>query len=393
MTYRIDLLERCLRAWEDYWFLIRILLKAKKNAPQRGGGVVPRQQEGDAPRGALANFQNLRSFLLSECVTAAATGRAVDMEQFRAPPEYSDVVPPSVANLPFLLFCWSAYSRRMYRLTAELQTVLRATSLHRTRWEDIELPFPAFGIELEQPFKDPDGEEFSLVFVYSVKTPEGEAWYIQTLSDSCLNYEPLASTTKELWKSRSNKGKAALLLKDAERQIQSMGCVGGYSFALLPGDKRELVQRTSRRLASDNKLSAGAALAFEHMIRTVVGVMLYLKALPPGSPHVSAWTKPHLPKTTDPRAVTKGTEVCNVSSIYALSAEERALMDQGEPSDEHPERAMSTHFRSGHWRRRRGSGDDPLAPKVEHVRWTIVRRDRLPETGGLPHGTIQVLGS
>ena len=379
MTYTIDILERCLRAWEDYWFLLELLEAANPSASKR------------LKNDAMVNHRAFRLLLLQRGVSRLGSDELVDLTRFLPPADIAAEVPPTFANLPCLIASWSVHSRRIYSMSAELQAVLRSTSIHRMRWADLSLPFPAFGIQLEQPIRDPDGEEFSLVFLNSVETTSGTAWAIQTLSNRCLEYQPLAQHQRQQLEQKNQRGKQSSLRQAVEGLFSRFGCIGGYSFGLQAADRSELVVRTVERLARAHNLSEGTRHAFDRMTRMVVGLTLYLKALPAGSPHLSAWTKRHLPDALDLRAVTREAELCAVSSLYKLSPEERDHLGlNGEPR-EHPELALATHFRSAHWRRARGTGGDPNAPKVERVRWTIVRRDRLPATGGLPRGTIQVL--
>ncbi len=377
MTYQVALLESCLCAWEDYWFLLSLL--------------GPKFRDRAAPEGALANHHRLRTLLLEQGVSKCSPESPLDITQFMPPADIAAEVPASMANLPCLVAGWATHSRRIYRMSGDTQAILKATSLHRMRWEDVSLPFPAFGIELDTPFKDPDGEEFSLVFLTTVNTAQGETWLVQSFSNRCAEYKPLPLMLRQQLKQKFVRGKHAELQATVAKLMERFQCIGGYSFSLNPAERRELVSRTTGRLAVQNKLTTGATQAFEQMLRVVVGLTLYLKALPPGSPHLSAWTKRHLPKSLDRRAVTTEAQLCSVSSIYQLTTAERAMLLDGRMPDEHLELAMSTHFRTAYWRRVRGTGYDPLAPRVEHVRWTIVRRDRLPDSGGLPHGTTQVL--
>jgi hypothetical protein len=119
--------------------------------------------------------------------------------------------------------------------------------------------------------------------------------------------------------------------------------------------------------------------------RLIAAFCLYLLSLPPGDPNRSEWTKPPKQGKPDPRAITNDALICNVTSTFTLSAEERTVFLDPGPRRHGPE--LSTHFRRGHFRRRPGEGNDPAAPKMILVKPALVRGDRLRE-GELPAGAL-----
>lgn len=129
---------------------------------------------------------------------------------------------------------------------------------------------------------------------------------------------------------------------------------------------------------------------FEIAARIVAGLCLYLTTLPTRTSHRSEWRPADsLAKRPDPRAITTGAEVCLVSSVYELTAQEREVIERVGPRGYYE---LCCHFRRGTWRRKPGFGQDPTAPKVVHVRPTIVRKDRLPE-GAVPGGSANILAT
>jgi len=125
---------------------------------------------------------------------------------------------------------------------------------------------------------------------------------------------------------------------------------------------------------------------WDSMIRVVVGMCLYLKTLPSGSPHQSEWRPVPRSGLPDPKAISNEAQVCTVSSCYKLTTQERVMLGLEGTKQEKALYELSCHFRAGHWRRPPGMGSDPTAPKTVHVRPCIVRKDRLQE-GELPGGS------
>ena len=120
----------------------------------------------------------------------------------------------------------------------------------------------------------------------------------------------------------------------------------------------------------------------------VIGLAMYLKMLPPTSPHHGMWIsadpQQRLLGSLDHRAITDESEICSVSSMRRLSAGERQLFfdyANGRSGFE-----MPVHFRIGYWHRPKGRGQDPEYPKTEWTHPTLVRADRLPQ-GAVPGGS------
>lgn len=110
-----------------------------------------------------------------------------------------------------------------------------------------------------------------------------------------------------------------------------------------------------------------------------------------GSGKVSVST-PNPDFTIDEKAVTDGAEIFSVQCEHTLSEHEyhiHALMR--EKGITGAMRELGSHFRSAHWRRPPGKGDDPEASKTVKVRWTLVNEKRLPEKAS-PRGTCTVVG-
>ena len=122
-------------------------------------------------------------------------------------------------------------------------------------------------------------------------------------------------------------------------------------------------------------------------MRIVLGLCLYLNTLEGRSTKrvnpMPKWERAH---STDPRTLLVESEVLTVTGENILSSDDQrfySLMKEKGLSVALKE--MGVHFRSAHWRRPPGKGDDRTAPKTVRVRSCYVRPDRLPPEGLPPN--------
>src|SRR3989344_844717 len=179
MAYLVERLEKCLRAWEDYWFLIEaantILTATGKPL------LCPNER-------AVVRWSSFRKKLLK------ARQQPFDLLNFLAPRDkkFDNNLLAGFA-LPISQWCFN--SRRVYHITEELQAVLNATSLEGVTWQDVSLPFFAYAIKLERPVVDIEGDYFDFIMVTAFTLLDGNqslpAIEIHFLSQRCDQYEPL----------------------------------------------------------------------------------------------------------------------------------------------------------------------------------------------------------
>jgi len=149
MAYLVERLEKCLRAWEDWWFLLGVMndvMVADRRPP-----VYPNEN-------AVLHWHQFRKRLLS------LGQEQIDIERF-LPPKHKSFENSTLANFAVPLSQWCLNSRRIYNLTEELQVILDATSLEGVTWQDVCLPFPAFAIKLDRPMIDVEGTRFDFIMV------------------------------------------------------------------------------------------------------------------------------------------------------------------------------------------------------------------------------------
>jgi len=384
VAFLVERLEKCLRAWEDYWFLTSVA-----NTALRATGkplVCPNEK-------AVVNAPTFRKKLLNIQ---------------RQPIVYSDFLDPMKAHdgfltrLPFSLGGWCQHSRRVYYLTEEIQAILNATSLKGVTWSDISFPFPVYALSLQRPVIDPEGDRFDFIMVtnYHVQDNNGRVLpglELRFFCQQCDQYDSLTEANRQNIRNCIRNGDWEHVIKLVQRYLRKVDCIIGAHITFDDQRLEEEVMVTAERCYEgcdadiQAKMNRELAISlWDTMVRIVVGMCLYLKTLPSGSPHQSEWRPAPRSGLTDPRAISNEAQLCTVSSCYTLTRPERVALELEGTAEERKHYELSCHFRQGHWRRPPGYGHIPAAPKTVHVRPCLVRKDRLQE-GELPGGAESIV--
>src|SRR3989344_2041735 len=391
---RQTILDRALSVWEDKCCFYHFLSTLQR----RPGLILALKSTADGSEvdvscpleGPIVHWQDFRPALLT-CLTpkerhGELQQSVLDHKRFMGGGEVRGYLHGPIGELPQLLWEWSCSSRRIYAVRPELQMVLAATSLHRITWGDIVLPFDSFGIELQKPFVDHKGRKFPFILVSKRKEgseaqdPENKAKgtiHFLLLNEGVADYVPLSRDARQ-------QIEVALARRDHRLAVRLVNPINermhGTEFTSVMFDIgmsfNRCVEDQPDEVSGDEFNIRALQPIWQALLRISLGLGLYLKNLPPGSSHASAWT-PYEPGTkNDPRAVSHAAQVCVVENCYTFSREERVMLGL-EKSAAGTGREISCHWREGHWRRPPGLGKDPAAEKSVHVRPTLVRRDRL----------------
>jgi hypothetical protein len=375
------------RAWEDLWYLIELR--------ERIRAAMNRPIEFTAPRRAVDNYRHFRQFLLHKL----PEGKRLTLADFGAPSppwHYS-----FWSHIPVVISGWSWNSRRVYHLQPELQRVLEHTTLEGMTWEDIQLPFNSFAIQLSLPQKLANGRECDVILVH-VGTDGG--WAFATLRSDLRTYERVDRVHLE---KLLRQKRFPHLIAQLDRIVPAIELMQGAFLLVGEKDKREpiltcleyAVQQESIRDKKSSDPERGKAV-FVNMLRVAFGLPLYLSSLPSRHnnlqqvPKEEAGAQITFPSgTIDPRAISSEAELFTVSSRLNLSLIERLFFElEGTKAEQqavkdwvHANR-KSCHWQPGFFRRRPGFGNDPTAPKIVRVSPHLVAKDWLPEFA-LPGGT------
>ncbi len=387
MRHTVELLENLLRSWEDSGFINDIIRKLPSDSAEAVADLL-------LPEGhPLSRWQELREHLLQ-----AQTGGEFDTARFLGADDLLSAAGTGGSGrnfdklFPLIAWLWTRHSRRVFQMSADLSTLLRATSFHTDLTaEDVGLPFGSFLITLEEPlrgsFSGDDPCEYAGLLVFTIPAKlVGESCDVlgvHLVPAAAEQYQGINQFDREAIRSalrRSDCAKVARVLSRIDRRDHR--CFAGTELILTKTENLARLATVEKALVDkDDDLTAD-------VMRLVLGLSLYLQTLPPGSPHHSDWTPAQKSRRPDPRAITMGAQVCTVASMHALTREEqRTFADASSKKTKTTGCEISVHFRRGHFRRAPGTGDDPNAPKIIWVRPTMVRRDRLGE-GELTGGTV-----
>ncbi len=343
---------------------------------------------------AVANWSNLRPTILTIRPNMTDLEIYQTMDPFRFP-----VRPQSKGSIinrenfldmiPLVTALWTRDSRRVFHISEDLQLLLDATSLEGITLQDVKFPFNCFLISLARPISGilrPEGVEvaFDTMLVTNTQEPNRVTFWIITGENDRFKF--LTATQRREIQKYLGRGKAKRAKVLIDRHLEDFSWCTGSSFNVNGKMKStpvtEVVDAMNR---TDGEFGDKA-------IRIIVGMCLYLKSLPPASPHVSLWTPVHRNLSGDRyEGVTDASHICHVSTQFKLTSGERKIFV------DHTDEVMRTgyrqkvpHFRCGFWGRPKGLGHDPNALKTVWTRPTIVN-DHLLKPGELPRGADTVL--
>lgn len=386
MDHRASVLEQMLQRWEDYYYLQSLLARHPRLCEQALGFQI-------RPHPFAEHWQHLRSYLLDAC----RKDEPFDHARFLGAstlPESFERQRGSFNRLPLLYWLWSRHSRRIFHPSDDLTLLLAQTSFSpEMDGHAIKLPFDAFAIEFDTPIAGVNGHDCASLMVGKITGPltghEGHPYpylAIFIFPSTAREYQRIpgeekAAAARDI--ARAVQGRKTALavqhLRRFTRHVNANLDAGGSGFATLYFDTHALVE-----FARGEDVARNADM---RIFRIVLGLILYLQTLPARTKYRSDWRPFEHREPPQPRAITSTAEVCSVTSAHVLSPADREILSRVGNGGGHE---LSAHFRSGHWRRPPGKGDDPTAAKIVWVSPTLVRPDRL-EPGTLPAGSETVL--
>jgi len=338
--------------------------------------------------GPVKHFMELRKHLLK-----IRSAEQFDFEKFLLPTEVSQTLstnwPRLMSHFPAEMALWICESRRVFRITRELQVLLGATLLGDIRWCDMHWPFDAFVVMLDIPIKSSFDCEYDCILVSRYCMPDDPEGVIafRLFSTALDDQQRVISPIKQ----RRISG----LIQEKKWQ-EASALLANHRLPRLPVDpffvkanEQSKVVESMAEISCGYKLSDVEAPQWDIAAQLVVGLCLYMNTLPPKSSHKSDWN-PALKSLgrPNPNSVTDAAQICTISSTFKLRKEDSELIGINGTTRAFHE--ICAHFRRGHWRRRPGQGQDPNAPRAVWVRPTLVRRDRLQD-GAIVGGSENIV--
>ncbi|MCW1888800.1 MAG: hypothetical protein KIH67_004615 [Candidatus Moranbacteria bacterium] len=367
---KIERLDQALCVWEEAMWLCAIKQRASRAKNKREIGKEKDSSLWPPLEGPLMHHKGFRRHLLE-----MGSIDDFDFERFQLEPKAGWV--DGIQNSAFFasqLAAWTHASRRVYHIDNDLKALLGATSLEGLHLSDIHFPFEAFGVSLDDPIEGENGLKYDFVLFAPVRTViQGVVRKFVAIRIYSTNLEqerliPREAIDKMVARGRAEEAEALLRRKASRIKQPDL-------------DTMSILADTSD-MALTELIGLAVKPQTAQAYRIVFGLMLYLKMLADARTHVSDWqgaegrSRPLL--SPDKRAITDEAQVCYVSSVRKLGAEERQALNyfaSGKVSGHE----MPYHFREGHWRRPPGKGDDPTWPKTVLVQPTVVRKDRKPD--------------
>lgn len=411
---KLTRLELMVCAWEDLMFVAQLRKQCYTSQNFKLSRLF------SYGMGGMDHWKEFRKHLLS------ATNVEFDQAKFgqnlnsytyitegkRGPKETIDLHLPT-GSITETIFGWMKSSRRVFSLSHDLQTLLGATSLDDVRVGDLRFPFEAFVVELAEPIVGKTGNNYDMILFGKIHDNRVGGLLIP---DRITEYTPLSLKHKsELQKLAERKKWERLYRKlpSAERYLLSYNNMHTGFYWWCDHDLENLVteqvskhqQRIDRKMETSGRntsecvnyhpdTAVGDIVTEQYALRVVAGLCLYLRTLPPNSPHKGTWEKVDIEPLRIPvQAITDESQICTISTEFVLSSEEQRVFRGSQVSEELAgSRKINPHFRRGFWRRPTGLGHDPTAEKTIWVRPTIVNQHLLKE-GQLPLGANTILRS
>ncbi|MDF1496430.1 MAG: hypothetical protein P1P90_00025 [Patescibacteria group bacterium] len=373
-----SILEGYLITWEKTCELYNV-----KSKIEIACGAIPR-----CPiTGPVAHWRSLRTGLLDN-----SKEHFID-NKYQGDENHQKLFGP-ISLTPYIIAEWSRSSRRVFALDRTLQDLLACTSLEHMCWGDVSWPFESFVVELANPL-EVSGELYDAIIVSrsraEMNRQRSEFLLFTILSRKFRSVRPIQVKDRKLFA-------RDLKRKDIDTYLKRMGSASAFlqkipfkGFTLrVPDIRHESVSTMVKSLLDKQNLPGYSAehasdTLYDTAAHIVIGLCLYLTTLTPKDRErvVQRDPPPQRKGIPDSKAIFLESDVMHVKSIHMISNEEQKLFREvatkGEQAD------IRAHFRRGHWRRAPGSGNDPDAPKIVHVRPCLVRKDRLL-AGMIPGG-------
>lgn len=397
MGQSINILENALRAWEDFCLMDEARVRA---------GIASGLRTSQDLVGPIRHWRELRSHILG------MTEHGFDVERFTLSDNAYRPFGTFTADqrpyelLPLQIASWCHSSRRVFHLSRELVERFRAADYSRYRWCDLLWPFDAFAVSFEEPllfddWGDPVAPDDTLVTQAKLGL-----LLVSSIFGVCGSH-PHASRNgfevRTFFTEINGVGLPATVLNPLERERFEKDIRGkrwmklnkrvGAQVKQLFGhlELHELVHSlppgSPGPLASEKEEFLGDTSDFGKII---AGLCLYLEALPAGMAEGYGWREAppqKLPRDAR-KLITEGEKVCWVEDFNLLSPETISLFP--ETLRQGPAYTVTPHWRRAHYRRAKGQGSNPDAPRNIYVAPTQIHKDQVPK-GAVVGGSTSVV--
>jgi hypothetical protein len=373
-------LEAFLRYWEDTFFMRQVTDTLNH---EETTGTVKHWSE---------FRQYARDFRL---------GQLYDLQRFHKCPKLL----VEIQDFAAILLSWITYSKRVFRISKEMQARFEMISLGNIMVSDIVLPFPAFGVELDTEMEYAQGDAFDFMVVSNYheliypkiaemcREKNEPLSAITTYSSAQTTYRSIPATKKKEIMGNAQRGYSRH--KDLARDVaylREKAIEGGKQM----GRSETIIIPVSEDcLAEDFLAKATEMFPPEDVrrIRVIFNLCLYLQSLPAQHEQEEGkkWKEEPFEDDGTPSGstLTRSANLCDIVGRHILDS---MLVDKGGREVLAGSGwELPPHWRRAHKRRPPGKGSDPNAEKSVKVRHSLVRADRVPEFGGVIGSVAEVV--
>jgi hypothetical protein len=379
MGQTVQPLENALRAWEDLYLIDEATTRL---------GIESGIRKSQDLVGPVKHWRELRNHLLM------IQGNDFDFRRFTLPENPSDSPLSGGAmmagwencfqHLPLQLASWILSSRRVFQLNDELVERFITADYSHYKWSDLLWPFNAFSIQLESPvnaYNDTPQHQLTMLLVTSIyqvceqgflepdRTMEFGTFYSKR-GDMIMPSEYLDSKERDrldddLRHKRWNKVRKRLIPIGQKLMNQEI---------MYPPGSTDPYSVNTSDFVDDSNPS-----------KIIAGLCLYLEALPTEITENYPWRQsvPIKAQREVRKIITDGEQVCQVNDFNVICPETISLFPETLRAG--PAYSVTPHWRRGHYRRAKGQGKNPNAPRTIEVKPALIHKDLLPE-GAVPGG-------
>jgi hypothetical protein len=386
MGKAIQLLDNALRAWEDLQLINEAYLRYRTHMGER------KSQDLLPP---FKYWRQLRKQLLMASTQGFDFTRFCHLED----PSEGDFLYAGTEcffnEVPLQVASWITSPRRVFTLSEDMVQRFISADYSNYNWSDLLWPFDSFFINLEKPLvfetKKENGGNASL----------GGA-LVTSISQICPNYPRVEEDGFEIgyfFTAENGNEYPTGILSESDhrwlsqhllnRQWRKVGKhLSNATQILFSPDQDPQVRKFPAGGIDPQVLKKGAKVKEAESIcaSIIAGLCLYLEALPSGIVESYGWGQASPKARRDVRKIiTDEEQVCCVEDFHVISPSTMSLFP--ETLRQGPVYTVTPHWRRAHYRRARGQGKNPNAPRNVYVGPTLIHKEQVPE-GALPGGSV-----
>ena len=391
MSHLIVSLEQSLRIWEDFCFIINLLVRTQNRKKIKTDYHL---------YGPFLHFAEFRNYLLKSY-------HDFDMHEFSQKfleDRFSGqpLILKDMAEIPFELALWSYSSRRVYHLKSDMCYLLNATSIKNVCWKNVKLPFDAFAITLDEPIIGAHlNEEYDCILVSSHNASGLTVLSIRLINSKVKTYTPISTEEKKLMQRFFKNKKSLKLLAKLKKYTEAIPEPLVLPHFELPLSQDILESKVTDSLVDlilnyakqQNQLGRKIHVPNKDCImpeegntaaRLVVGLCLFLTTRHTKNIKSYNYREPTKRQPGQIKSITDESEIFKVTLGQVLTLKEKENCSLG--LRRKGGYTIDPHWREGTYRFPPNKAKDPHAEKTVWVRPSYVNAHLVPE-GHLPNGS------